>query len=62
MGTISGVTAQLNAIGGCTPARDCCSDVDALKGELVRLNQRIAAIEGDSKNALQQAGSALSTP
>jgi hypothetical protein len=62
MSTVGSVTSQLGSIGGCSPA-NCCSEVDAIKGELARVNARIAALEtgnGKADNALQVAQNALS--
>jgi Collagen triple helix repeat (20 copies) len=54
---VSGVTGQLNAMGGCAPPRDCCGDVDALKGQVARLSSKIANLE----RAVGIADTALST-
>jgi hypothetical protein len=59
MGTVAGVTSQLSSIGGCTPARDCCGDVDALKAQVSVLNARISAVEGKANNAAATAAAAV---
>jgi hypothetical protein len=36
MGSIGGLTAQANAIGGCSSPQDCCNEINGLKGTIVK--------------------------
>ena len=53
MGTVAGVTGQLNSMGGCTPA-NCCAQVDGLAARIAALESK-AGIAGQ---ALQTANEA----
>ena len=60
MGTVSGVTSQLGSIGGCT-SKNCCDQIDSIKGTIAQLSARISALEGkdykdnEAKSLAQQA-------
>lgn len=62
MGTVSSVTSQLKTIRACSN-NNCCDQIDAIKGELVRQSQRISTLEGEigiGRSALRKAEAALS--
>jgi Collagen triple helix repeat (20 copies) len=46
MGSLSGLTAQVNSMGGCAPA-DCCAEIAAIKSQLSTLNGEIAALKAN---------------
>jgi hypothetical protein len=44
MGTVNSVTSQLNSLTPCS-SQNCCSQIDALKGQIVQLGQRVQNLE-----------------
>jgi hypothetical protein len=62
MSSIPSITAQVNSIATCKGAGDCCSEINALKGSIGTLAQRIAVLEGQTgvaKSALTKATDAI---
>jgi cell division septum initiation protein DivIVA len=62
MGSISGITSQLNSMGNCATPENCCEQINAIKSALNDLSNEISALTGGSdtaRTALQKAQDAL---